>query len=393
MSKKIGKIKKPKLLVNVDTEEFWVSGKTFKNPSNEEATLANTDTGEIRDRYGNREYMVGKRGVHRMSVRTKNSGKKLCFSGSPFACKFGQNIYTSPNILRGCLIGIKRAMKLYEIDPTQELLETWLAGDINLTRTDLAVNIRMRSEAEVFDTLDQIRWHLIGKYGTTRSSGTSVCWAPKEGKEYSIGFYAKAAQLRRSKQYRNHPERDRLIAEAETILRVELRLRAGELRKLKLEKASAWCSDTAEKVFRKYMARMKFLSVTSGTIADEELAKFPNNLRHVLALHKAGVNLKRIYQPRTLQRHYKAFRDRGIDLRCPNQQGPTITALPKFLSPRKVINTPPKWMVDANLVPTDKVAAVGKLKVQGCESSKAKSRVPASNDATGAAKPRTKAGK
>ena len=227
MSKKTGKSKKRKLLVNVDTTDFWVSGIDFENPSSEEATLVNKDTGEIRDRYGNREYMSGKNGVHNMSVRMKNSGKKLCFSGSSYARVKSQNLYTSGNVLKACVIAVKRAMHVYKIVPPQEVQDKWFAGDINLTRVDLAVNFRMRSEAEVRDVLDQIRWQLKGKNVTTKTSGTSVCWAPRDGKKYSVGFYAKGTQLRRSKQYRRHPERDRLVAEAETILRVEVRLRSS----------------------------------------------------------------------------------------------------------------------------------------------------------------------
>lgn len=380
-----------KLLVNVDTIEFWISGMDFGNPSSSEVTLLDKTTGVIRDRYGNREFMVGKNGIHRMSVRMMNSGKKLCFSGSPFACVRGQNIFTSADVIKGCAIAIKRAMRVFKIAPPKEVWEKWMEGDINLTRVDLAVNFRMDSEAEVLEVLQQISRQLISRYGTVNKSGTSVCWGPKGGKEYSINFYAKGPQLRRSERYRNHPNRDRLIGEAENILRMEVRLRSAKLGRLK--KASAWGIDTAEKKFRQYKAHLKFLSVTSGVVSDEELDELPSRLRPVIALHKSGANLESIYSKRSLQRHRAAFRDRGIDLRCPNQAETAITELRRYLSVKKAINKPPKWMVDAKLVPTDTVAAVGKMKVRSCRSVTTKSKEVASNDFSRADTPLKKTGK
>lgn len=364
MVKKINSSKVSKvLMVNVDTIELELEGMNFENPSPQEVTLVDRGTGEIRDRYGNRVYMEGKNGAHRMSVRTKNSGRKLCISGSPFAYMYGQNIFTDSDVLRGCQIAIKKAIKKYNINPPPELLARWLSGDFILTRVDLAVNFRLDSEAEVLEILKQIRRQLIEQVGPTRTSGTSVYWDPKNGKEYLIGFYAKGPQLRRAKRYKKLKGRDKLIAEAETILRVEVRLRASELHKHGLIKASAWESDSASKVFRAYMGSLKILNVTSGVVTDKELEILPNNFRHVLTVHKAGVDLTRIYAPRSVQRYRSHFRKLGIDLRCPNQDVGSITQLPKCLSPKKVINEPPQWMIDAKLVPSEKPLVEKKLTV------------------------------
>ena len=68
-------------------------------------------------------------------------------------------------------------------------------------------------------------------------------------------------------------------------------------------------------------------------------------------MHKAGVELSGIYEPRSLQRHRSDFRKRGIDLRCPNQLDGTVLQLTKVLSPGKVINSVPAWMSEAGLAP------------------------------------------
>lgn len=345
---------KMKYTVNVDTLEFNLTGMKFQNPSPTNVTLLNKDTGETKE-YGNRVFMDGNgSGNHRMSVRLI-SGNRLRFSGSPYAHKYGQNIFTASSVLRGCRIAINSAIKDFGINPSQELKDKWHAGDFELLRVDLAMNFRLESEQEINSVLKQIRRQLIEQNGPTRTSGSTVYWNPKNGKQYSIAFYAKGPHLRRSKQYLRMEQRDDLLNEAQTILRVEVRLRKVELEKLGISRACDWKADTGAMVFKQYLAKLKLLSVTSGPVTDDELAKLPSKLRHPLALHKYGADISRIYGVRTLQRILKEFRDFEIDLKCPNQDAGSITSLTKYLSLSKAIRKPPKWMIEAKLVPPSRV--------------------------------------
>lgn len=358
-------------VIQVDTIEFDLTGMSFDNPSPSEATVLNKETGEVK-MYGNRVFLQGKgKSKHRMSVRLMDSGR-LRFSGSPYAFRYGQNMFTASDILRAVSIVIKRAIIVLGINPPQELLDRWLSGDVDLLRVDLAVNYRLATEADVLTVLTQVRRQLIEQDGPTRTSGSTVYWDPQEGKKYSICFYAKGPQMRRAKRYQGMDCRDQLITEAENILRVEIRLRRADLKKLGQLKVSDWKKDTAEKIFEQYLAKLNLMSVTSGSVTNKELSELPSRLRPVLALHKAGEDLNRIYEPRTMQRHIKDFRDLGIDLKCPNQQQGSITSLSEYLSLDKAISDLPKWMVDAKLVPTSEVKSVGTEQVQSCESSNVK---------------------
>lgn len=364
-------------VIQVDTIEFDLTGMKFKNPSPSEATVVNRETGEVKA-YGNRVFMKGKgKGKHRMSVRLMNA-ERLRFSGSPFAFRYGQNMFTASDVLRGCRIATKRAIHVFKIKPPKELAERWDKGDVDLQRVDLAVNYRLASEAEATRVLQQVRRQLIEQDGPTRTSGSTVYWDPQSGKAYTIILYAKGPQMRRSSKYHGMEARNQLLAEAETILRVEIRLRRADLVKLGLSKASDWKKDTGAKIFEQYLAKLNLMSVTSGAATDRELAELPSRLRHVMALHKAGEDLTRVYGTRTLERHLKDFRKLGIDLRCPNQQSGSITSLSEYLSLDKAISEPPKWMVDAELVPTSGVKSVGERPVQGGETASSEA---AENDA------------
>lgn len=345
----------PKLSVNIDTIELLVNSDKdgcFDIPNTTTAILTNKEDGEILSSYQNRVSIAGRFDAHSLQVRTKKNGQVLHIEGSPFAHRYGQNIYTSPNMNKAALICLRRACTKLKLKTKEEQRDIWRNGDIKLDRVDLAVNYKLESESAVNDVLRQVRRQLIEQPSTTRTNGTTVTMTPSDGKGFSISLYAKGPQMRRQRRFKNMPNADRLCKKCSSVLRIELRLRASELRKLGLDDPREWKDDTAEKVFMQYFhKKLDFLSVTSGVVTEEELADFPSRLRHVFGLHKSGVNLTTVYPKRTLQRHRSDFKKMGIDLRCPNQVEGTVIPLKEVLSPKAAIKSAPRWMIDAGLIP------------------------------------------
>ena len=344
-------IAKKNIRVNIDTVDFSIRGE-FSNLGASIVT-ARRDGEQIVGEYGNRVRMVGKYKAHSIYARSMNSGSRIMFQGAPFAYAYGQNLYTSSDLLRGCGLVIKRAIRKFDIKHTDKQLRQWLDGDIDLTRVDLAVNFQVGSESEGREVLHQVGRQLFETNRSMSRYDSTVYFKPRDGKDYQLVFYAKGPQVRSLKRYQDIPGREKLLEHCQGIVRIELRLLASELRKLGLEKAVAWKEDTAERIFRKYMAtKLDFLNVTSGPVTNEELVKLPQKMRPVLALHKLGHDLlPNVYSLRTRQRQTKFFREEGIDIRCPNQAVESITTLKKYLSPKKVINDPPQWMLELKLVP------------------------------------------
>ena len=233
---------------------------------------------------------------------------------------------------------------------TKCVKKRWKAGEIDLERVDLAVNYRFSSEEECHDTLRQVRRQLEEQGGSTKTNGSSIYWTPKNGKEYSICFYAKGPQMRRQVSLKKLPWKEKYLNECASILRVEVRLRAPALRNLCLDRVSAWTADSAEMAFLTYFSRLRLLEVTSGPVTAEELNDLPNNLRHVFALHKVGCNLETIYPEGTLRKHRASFRKLNIDLRCPNQEVPIVLPLYKVLTLKRAIQCAPEWMMEEGLV-------------------------------------------
>ena len=343
----------PKLTVNIDTIEIMVNGdkdECFNIPGAKTAKVMSSD-GENLSSYQNRVPIPGKHGIHALHVRTMKNGKELHIEGSPFAHRYGQNVYTSSNMRGAAHICLRRACTKLGLKTEAEWQKIWAKGDITLKRVDLAVNYRLKSESEVLTILRQVKRQMIERPGTIRINDATVTLSPRDGKEFSIALYAKGPQIRKESRFRKLPYSGKLLEHCKPILRVELRLRASELRKLGLDKLGAWERDTAEKVFAQYIGkRLDFLSITSGPVTDEELADLPSRLRPVLGLHKLGVELKPFFGERTLRRHRSDFKKRGIDLRCPNQEKGAVRPLAQLLSKDAAIKSAPKWMIDAGLV-------------------------------------------
>lgn len=343
---------KPKVQVNIDTVEFIFQGERndFILPNTTRCMVVDAN-GEVLHTYQNRLSVPSQWNVHPLQVRSFDDGARLKIEGSPFGHLTGQNLITSSDMSTAAEVTLLKVVNAFNLKLNETHMARYGSGDIILERTDLAVNWIMDSEDQCLRTLRQIRRQLEEQRGTTRTSETSVYWAPNNGKEYSICFYAKGPQMRRQKHFDNLPYQEQLLEACEPILRVEVRLRALALRKLKLNKVSDWNGGSALRAFKKYFTRLNLLSVTSGPVTKEELGQLPSRrLRIAYALHKSGVDLSQVYSPGAMQRHLTDFKKLKFDLKCPNQSIEETMPLMKFLSPKRAMKRPPKWMVAMGLI-------------------------------------------
>jgi hypothetical protein len=335
--------------IGVDTIEFVVHGKRLRLPGTTTATLS-TDDGEVTNSYQNRIKIASKYGVHNLNVRTKRMGTVLFVEGSPYGFRYGQNAFLPGDVRYACVKALGAVCRRYDLKPSGTKM-AWDDDDICLQRVDLVLNFQLASQEEVIDTITQIRRQFTEQRTRVDSHPSGIHWLPGGGREYSFRFYSKWLEMRNSKRPKGFPEFERLLDECEGVLRVELQLRKEGLLKLGLDKASFWKADSAEKAFRQYMKRLPLLTVTSGPLAYEELEDLAPRLRPVLAAHKAGYDLEKIFGTRSLQRYRQDFKEFGIDLRCPNQPEVTTISVKALLMPQRALKKPPKWMREAGLYP------------------------------------------
>jgi len=349
-------------IVRIDTAKFSLLGdeETFQLPETKMLNLMSPQ-GEILDSFQNRKRLEGRYGSHSLHLRAIHKGSELLVEGSPYAYRYGQNLYTS-NDLHAVLRDVLPDVLEQCVNPPSTMdVQRWLAGDIVLSRVDLYANFICPEGVSPKRLIRQIARQLSERGVSTKTHGSTFTWAPDKGRQYEIVFYAKGPQMRVKRSLANFPERSRLVRAANNIVRVELRLQGEMLRKLKkqlnlkvsLEKASGWTPRTPRKVFGYFMKKLDIVNVTAGPVTDEELAPLNHRLRPVLALHKAGCELRQIYSQATVRRHLKAFRQMGIDLRCPNQPKDEALPLLELLKPKMAVRRAPAWMRKKGYAPAD----------------------------------------
>ncbi len=328
---------KTPVTVNIDTVEFSVRGERnfFHLPNTTIVRVVSSD-GEIVDTYQNRTTVPGQHGTHALHVRALHSGEQLYVEGSPYAFLYGQNVFTGANIREVVARSLEKIFDHFGIQATVEQRAQWDSGEVYLHRVDLVVNFLLESEAQCLAVLKQIKRQLVEQYGSMKACGTSVYWTPRNGKEYSIGLYAKGPQMRHQiGRYAKLHRKDKLLDTCRRILRVEIRLREPALARLNLQTTGNWVARSAQKAFAQYMRRLRIFSITSGPLTQKDIDALPNRrFRPVLALHKSGADLSLVYSPSTLRRHQCDFRKMGIDLNpltpsffVPFRQG-TVLPLP-----------------------------------------------------------------
>lgn len=271
--------------------------------------------------------------------------------GSAPGFLYGQNVFGSRSPFSAARKLLMRACKRLDLPVPEATGSQWRAGDFELHRVDLAINLKLDDDIAVQNVLRQVARQLIEQDCQTWVMRTSVYWAPKKAKRYGITFYAKGLELARKKRRIATDDIFRRLAEnCSGALRIELRLRHSELVQLGLNRACAWERDSAEKVFNKYFDRLPLLNVLSNHSYTEAWSRLTRPERRQVLAAASNVPLDQLYAPGSVPKVKSALRKKGIDLRIPYRPEPALS-LPDLLGdPKRLMHTP-QWLIDAKRAP------------------------------------------
>lgn len=339
--------------VNIDTivAEIYASDSDveFIMPDTLKVNVVNLDE-QVLDSYQNRVELPGKDDLHSLHIRTMSFGFTLNIEGAFFAYLFGQNVFTAskPKLLVKKVLG--KVFNEFEFNIPEKKLKQFYSGDVKFKRIDLAVNYRFNSAEEVVEALTQIKRQLVELNCTVRTYDKNAILCPQKGREYSISFYAKGPQMRRMRKYDKMDWGNALHSECSTILRVEIRVRSQGLSKMGLDILSKWKDGDSERLYQHYFKKLPNIVITSLPLDYMELSRLPSRLKPVLALHKAGVDIARVYKKTSLERHKRSFKQIGFNLSKPNH---TLKVIPlkELVSPENAISKTPEWMRDVGIFP------------------------------------------
>jgi hypothetical protein len=344
-----------KFSINVDTIEFRVQ-KVKADIADVEKMMVTSSAGEVRFTRTNRKGIEGRYGRHALNVRFRQLpgalDGELSIEGSPYAYSYGQNVFTFSSVQRACFGTLQSLSRKLKFDVSDDTYEQWQDGEIELDRVDLAVNFRLESEEQVYAAIKQLKRQIIEQDCQSNFHTRWVSWSPRNGKHYNVAAYAKGSQMRVKRAGKVDALYDKLVDECACILRVELRLRGEELRKLNLHLAKGWTAARAREVFKTYFSRLPLLEVMSGPLRTSDLDNIPKAARAYYALQSLGVSsdyMRRVCSDRTISRYRTSLRQAGIDPNCPGNPVPALS-LAHLLRGRAMRT--PLWLIEASLAPT-----------------------------------------
>lgn len=228
----------------------------------------------------------------------------------------GHNVAGSENlnaVVKAILDRVLNQIK-YEYDLVWSLPKP---TGVRLKEVALVRHVKCPSGVEPSQVIDalQRRGALNGVTGIHHVPGETYTCSTYP-REYSASFYWKERQMEATTGRETvHPKYDLLRDHVSGCVRIEVRVRAGMLKKLKLDFVANWNRATADQLVSLMLGRMHFVWVQPFGLQQQAApSELPRALRRAVALAQAGEDLKNHFAPSTISRMRRQAREYGIDL-------------------------------------------------------------------------------
>jgi hypothetical protein len=229
-------------------------------------------------------------------------------------------------------VGALEALFPNVIMPTGEDYYDLQAGYYWLQRVDIAYMYRLPKGVEP-DAWISAAEHGIKYRGKrpTRTGGT--LYFQQNSSQRSLEMYGKGRELSANPPPTHLPMREQLFDYAQNKLRLEVVVRAPDLRKRHRNTGHAWTAATGSELFSAYSGR---LEVLGSLVPTEELERQLTSAEiRVYRLHQLGGNVRTAYKSRdSLHRLRKRFAGLGVDIMAPVTTPPIKVDLKSVLAAR-----------------------------------------------------------
>lgn len=292
------------------------------------------------DPFGNLEWRTLKRttvtGSHEMNlqVRTCTHTPEYCshlsISGNPAKFLQGHNLWGSDDIHGLAIATCERVASLLGIDPHPDDYAQWIAGAIKLTRVDVTQMFELRNQAEVLSWIraaEQTAY--MSHRGRGRLIGGTTLTFGEKSRRRRLKAYAKGLEVR--KNIKAQPairELPHALEYADRCLRVELELKAMELKRIGLDTIAAWstddgvpCEAVTAALLREELGNMTM--TTTASLAPDVMQNLRPALRMAVQAWESGADLRETLPRPTFYKYRKELLPFGIDI---------ATLLPKDVS-------------------------------------------------------------
>lgn len=310
-------------------------------------------TGEITscDPDGELEWSTAKRrdirGSHDETVKLKKvSDSEVEISGCPAKFLQGHNVFGSDHLIGVGAEMIARVCSLAGIELLDSEADDIRLGRYQPLRVDInysfatgssqAAKCWIKKATTIADLCRRGRGQAYGS--------TSVVWGAKS-RSWSLKAYVKGDELRKHVLPPELPRREQLQNWSDDKLRLELSLMARYLKKMGLDQAASWTTETPMTVFRNHLSRLR---IDGGvTLTPSDVEALPTRLRQTHRLWLYGEDLEGLMTRSTLHRHRKELMKAGVNISVPaSKEALTTVALRAYLQTPVPI---PEWAIGTPL--------------------------------------------
>jgi hypothetical protein len=235
---------------------------------------------------GKRYKVAGEFPKCRATLFSDYACESLMIEASPSKYLTGQNIVGRENLKALAIELIENVLVHAGIDPTDEERDRYQSGDFELLRVDYVTHVDC-------GTSDAARAFLLAVRASAAGSGAgysaykdeTVYWG-QHSRRRTLCVYRKGSELMRRPLGRRVYGARFLTKRAQSLVRFELTLRAGELGRLALRSPEAWCEQRARHLLKEAMERVLPADRKIPSVAG--MSSLPRSLQDRLELWLRG---------------------------------------------------------------------------------------------------------
>ena len=258
-------------------------------------------------------------GSHDARMQVRTIGHALEISGSPPKFMLGHNLYGPDSLamlpfhlgLRLCgILGVKPA----EVD-----ISKWLAGEVSLTRIDVTRMYRPEwaEPGWVAKWLDLASRQATAYRQRVTNRGAydgNTLYHGQHSRRISTKIYDKGAEIHRHRlpDTMSESERAALGAYAADTLRVEVTIRAMELKRRGLDTIGAWNREAGSIIINERLSKLSLPEDLRMT--EDQVQGLPPRLLAVYDMWRAGRDLRQVYSKAQFYRYRSQLLAYDIDI-------------------------------------------------------------------------------
>lgn len=268
--------------------------------------------------------------------------------GNPAKFLQGHNLFGSDDLRSLVVETMTKVCESVSVAVQPADLRAWMLGNYDISRVDITQMYSLETVQRVRAWLYAAERQSKSRHGRPLCRGGTVYWG-KHSRRWAMKAYSKGDELRSDKSHKlpELPSRDLLIEYAEDKLRLEIVLRAMQLKDIGFARGSAWDLQTPSRLFAEYLGSIQMSD--QFTLPETAISELPPRLIAVYRLWKAGEDLRAMYPKNTFYRYRRQLREFSIDIAIIQpRRNDNVVPLVHALRPQAVAEVP-DWAIGTDL--------------------------------------------